>query len=108
MKRVGLKQEFNGEPDPTEEGIAAENNGKDEVVLEVVSGQVSFIVPTQVPDDRVVQKSLMERYLNCVLILENGAELALWINEGACGVDVRLSPPQPKIREFAQRSKQLA
>ncbi len=92
MKRMGLEQQFHGESGATQQTGSGQVGDKDEVILEVVSGHVSFVVPSDVSDDQVLQDNLIERYINCVLRLENGAELALWINEGAHGVDLRLSP----------------
>ncbi len=92
MKRTGLKQEFHGESGSCEEGWAVDVDSTDEVVLDIVGGTVSFAVPSNVPDDEVSENNLADRFLCCTLKLENGAELSLWINEGANGVDVRLMP----------------
>lgn len=94
MERVGLKQEFHGEPDPNQEGINAENEGFDQVALNIVGGIVEFIVPSQVPDDQVAQNTFIERFVRCQMQLENGAELMVWINAGSHGVDFRMSPPR--------------
>ncbi len=96
MKRVGLKQEFHGEPDPTQEGLAAERDEKrDEVGLDVVGGTVSFVVPSDVPDDEITKIEYIERHVNGVLQLENGAELLFWIIGGAYGVDLRVKSESP-------------
>jgi len=92
MKRIGLVQEFHGESDSCEEEWALDANGHDEVVLDVVGGTLSFVVPSNVPDDQIMEKNLADRYICCNLTLENGAQLCVWINEGASGVDVRLLP----------------
>ncbi len=92
MKRIGLKQEFHGESDSCEEEWAVDVDSTDEVVLDIVGGTVSFAVPSSVPDDQVAEKNLADRFLCCTLKLENGAELNVWINEGANGVDLRLVP----------------
>ncbi len=92
MKRIGLKQEFHGESDACEEEWAVDVDSTDEVVLDIVGGTVSFAVPSSVPDDLVTEKTLADRFLCCTLKLENGAELNVWINEGANGVDLRLRP----------------
>src|SRR5581483_11364812 len=93
MERVGLKEEFHGEPDPNQEGVNAAydaNDGYDEVVLNIVGGKVKFIVPSQVPDDQVARSEYMERFVSCRMRLENGAELNVWINAGAHGVELEL------------------
>ncbi len=92
MKRIGLKQEFHGESDSCEEEWTLDPEGHDEVVLDVVAGSLSFAVPSDVPDDRIMDKNLADQYICCTLKLENGAQLCVWINEGASGVDVRLTP----------------
>ncbi len=94
MKRTGLRQEFHGESDSCscEEEWTVDVDSTDEVVLDIVGGCVSFAVPSSVPDDQVMEKNMADRFLCCTLKLENGAELSLWINEGANGVDVRLMP----------------
>jgi hypothetical protein len=92
MKRIGLKQQFHGESDSCEEGWAVDQDSTDEVVLDIVGGTVSFAVPSNVPDDEVAENNLADRFLCCTLKLENGAELDVWINEGANGVDLRLVP----------------
>ncbi len=101
MKRIGLKQEFHGEPDPFAEELSVDLDGMDEVTLDVVGGCVSFTVASDVPDDQVVSKNLADRHLCCKLKLENGEELCLWINEGAEGVDVRLGSRKKKVQVTA-------
>ncbi len=105
MKRIGLKQEFHGEPDPCEEEWSLESEGHDEVSLDVTGGCVSFVVPSNIPDDQVMEKNLADRFICCNLKLENGAELSVWINEGASGVDVRLKA-EKKSRLKATEGKQ--
>ncbi len=95
MKRVGLKQEFNGEPNPMEEGLAISVEEQDEVTLDVTGGTLSFIVPSDTPDHQVFQSQYFERYLNGVLKLENGLELNFWVNSGALGIDIRTVGSQP-------------
>jgi hypothetical protein len=107
VKRIGLKQEFHGEPDPCAEEWMLEAEGHDEVVLDVAGGCVSFVVPSNVPDDQVLEKNLADRFICCNLKLENGAELSVWINEGASGVDVRLLPGK-KSRVKAAAGKREA
>ncbi len=98
MKRIGLKQEFHGEPDPCAEELSVDFDSMDEVTLDVVGGCVSFAVTSDVPDDQVVDKNLAERFLCCKLKLETGTELCLWINEGAEGVDVRLGSSKKAVK----------
>jgi hypothetical protein len=103
MKRVGLKTEFHGEPDPNQEGIVAEFNEHDEVVMEVTGGTVSLVVPSRVPDDQVMQDKYLERFVACTLTLENGAQLLIWINAGAHGVEVQVEPPHRQSVSAANR-----
>lgn len=90
MKRIGLEQEFHGEGDLCNELLREIGQGHDEVVLDVLGGTISFVVPEDVPDDKVFERNMTERYVCCRLKLETGAEMALWINAGAEGVDLRL------------------
>lgn len=90
MKRIGLKQEFHGEGDHCGDLLQEIGPGHDEVILDVVGGSLSFIVPDDVSDDKVFEDNLSDRYICCKLKLENGAEMSLWINAGAEGVDLRL------------------
>ncbi len=92
MKRIELAQEFHGEGDRCDENWTVEQSGNDEIVLDVVGGSVSFVAPSAVSDDEVLDKNLADRFICCSLELENGAELHIWINEGANGVDFRLTP----------------
>jgi hypothetical protein len=92
MERVGLKEEFHGEPDPNEEGMNGGYDAYDEVVLNIVGGTVKFVVPSEVPDDRVARAEFMERFVSCRMQLENGTELNVWINAGAHGVELELEP----------------
>ncbi len=95
MRRIGLKQQFHGEPDPCEEEWAAlDPDGKDEVVFEIVGGTVSLLAPSDVPDDQLLEKNLSNRFICCSLKLESGGELSLWISQDANDVDVRLVPPR--------------
>jgi hypothetical protein len=57
--------------------------------MDVVGGSISFVVPSDTPDNQVFQNSFLERYLNGTLKLENGMELSFWINAGASGIDLR-------------------
>ncbi len=92
MKRIGLLEQFHGEPNPNQEGYAADLHSHDEVALDVVKGTVSFLVPNEAPDDELHKHGDLERYIHCHLQLENGTVLNLWVHEGAEGVDVRLVP----------------
>ncbi len=95
MKRIELKQEFHGEPDPCEEEWAVlEKEGKDEVVLDVVGGCVSLLAPSDVPDDQLMEHNLSDRYICCTLKLENGGELNIWINQDDNDFDVHLVGPK--------------
>ena len=106
MKRTGLVQEFHGESDSCscEEEWSLDGKGHDEVSLDVVSGSLTFVVPSDVPDDQVMEKNLADRFICCNLKLENGAEMCLWINEGASGVDVRLTPGKKSVAKVVALS----
>lgn len=91
MKRVNLKQEFHGEPDMAEEGIAVAGLGPDEVQIGITEGSLTLRVPSTIPDDEVISKEYLDRYLECVLKLEDGNELTIILNEDRDGVDVRLA-----------------
>ncbi len=89
MKRTTLKDEFHGEPDMAEEGAAVEEQGPDEVTIEIKRGTLTLRAPTGVPDDQVLNKEYLEQFLQCVLELEDGSELTIILNEDRDGVDVR-------------------
>jgi hypothetical protein len=108
MKRVSLKDQFHGEPDPNQEGIAATYGEKDQVILNVVSGAISFMVPSDVPDDEVTQDQYLERFVNCTLQLENGAQLLVWINSGSSGVEVQIEPPRQLKQGIKKRGRKAS
>ena len=92
MKRVNLKQEFHGEPDMANEGIEASGVGPDEVNVEIRRGTLILRVPSDVPDDQVLDKRFLDQHLECVVELEDGSELSIILSEDRDGVDVRLVP----------------
>ncbi len=95
MKRIELKQQFHGEPDPCEEEWnALDTSGKDEVVFDIVGGSVSLLAPSDVPDDQLMEHNLSDRYICCVIKLENGGELNIWIDQDANDMDVHLVAPR--------------
>jgi hypothetical protein len=107
MKRVNLKQEFHGEPDMAEEGIAVTGQGPDEVTMDIKRGTLTLRVPSAVPDDQVISKENIEQFLQCVMELEDGSELTIILNEERDGVDVRLETPA-EIRDEMKSASQLA
>jgi hypothetical protein len=46
-------QEFVGEPDPMSDSTAAEGVGYDSIEFDIVSGQLSVVVPNGTPDDSI-------------------------------------------------------
>lgn len=89
MKRTNLKQEFHGEPDMAEEGSAVSGLGPDEVTFEIRGGTLTVRAPSEVADDRVLDNEYLEQYMQLVVVLEDGSELTVILNEDRDGVDVR-------------------
>ncbi len=89
MKRANLKQEFHGEPDMAEEGAAVSGLGPDEVTIDIKGGTLTLRVPSDVPDNRVLDKEYLEQHLQLVVELEDGSELTVILSEDRDGVDVR-------------------
>ena len=108
MKRVNLKQEFHGEPDMAEEGIAVSGQGPDEVTIDIKRGTLTLRVPSDVPDEQVLSPEYIEQFLECVLQLEDGSELSIILNEDRDGVDVRLTTPADMEREMKSVSQLAA
>jgi hypothetical protein len=97
MKRVSLVECSRGRAD----GEDSAESEHDQVILNVVGGAISFVVPSSVPDHKVTQEQYLERLVNCTLQLENGAQLLLWINADAHGVQVQVEP----ARTYERRGK---
>ncbi len=94
MKRANLKQEFHGEPDMAQEGAAVSGIGPDEVTLDIKRGTLTLRVPSDVPDNQVVDKKYFEQHVQCVFELEDGSEVTIILNEDRDGVDVRVETRQ--------------
>ncbi len=90
MKRRNVKQAFVGEPDPNQEGLAAEDEGRDAVELEVRSGRLLLTVPAGTPDDRIYEH---RGYLTAELTLEDGQVLSFEIQDGAVGAQWNVKEP---------------
>ncbi len=82
MKRINIKQAFVGEPNPDQEGIAAEASDE-QVQYEVRSGTFSLVVPSDVADDQV-----FDNYgtISGELLLDDGTKVSFEIPEGVDGV----------------------
>lgn len=82
MKRRNVQQAFVGEPNPTQEGIAAQYEGEDAIDINVNGGRVMVTVPAATPDDQILQH---QGYLSGELTLEDGRTLTFEIQDGAEG-----------------------
>jgi hypothetical protein len=82
MKRRNVQQAFVGEPDPSQEGIAAQYEGDDAVEYSVRGGRIMVTVPAATADDRVLEQ---QGYLSGELTLEDGRTLSFEIQDGAEG-----------------------
>lgn len=91
MKRRNVKQAFVGEPDPNQEGLAAENEGRDAIELEVRGGRLLLTVPANTPDDRIFENP---GYLSGELTLEDGRVLSFEIQDGAVGAQWNAGEPE--------------
>ncbi len=105
MKRANLKSEFHGEPDMAEEGTAVAGQGPDEVTFEITRGTLTLRVPADVPDDRVLSRKYLDQFLQCVMVLEDGSELTIILNEDRDGVDVRVESRAEIKRENKSDSR---
>jgi hypothetical protein len=82
MKRRNVQQAFVGEPNPNQEGLAAEHEGDDAIELEARGGRLLLTVPAATPDDQVLEH---QGYLSGELTLEDGRVITFEIQEGAVG-----------------------
>jgi hypothetical protein len=89
MKRRNVQQAFVGEPNPNQEGLAAEHQGDDAVEFQTRGGRLILTVPAETPDDRVLEH---QGYLSGELLLEDGRVLSFEIQEGAVGAQWNLKP----------------
>ncbi len=82
MKRINIKQAFVGEPNPDQEGIAAEASDE-QVQYEVKSGTFSLVVHSDVPDDQVFSNY---GTISGELLLDDGTTVSFEIPDGVDGV----------------------
>lgn len=89
MKRINIKQAFVGEPNPDQEGIAAESSDE-QVQYEVKSGTFSLVIASNVPDDQV-----FDNYgtISGELLLDDGTTVSFEIPDGVDGVTFMFSGP---------------
>ena len=92
MKRRNVQQAFVGEPDPNQEGLAAQYEGDDSVELDVRGGRVMVTVPAATPDDQIFEQ---RGYLSGELTLEDGRTLTFEIQDGAEGAQWNVLANQP-------------
>ncbi len=82
MKRYNLIQARGGDFSFGAEGLAMEGEGKDVILLNIKSGTVSIILPTEVPDTRVSQDEWFSKHACLELELEDGTLISGWIRGG--------------------------
>ena len=82
MKRINIKQAFVGEPNPDQEGIAAEASDE-QVQYGVKSGTFSLVVHSNVPDDQVFSNY---GTISGELMLDDGTTVSFEIPDGVDGV----------------------
>jgi hypothetical protein len=88
MKRVLCQQ-------PIPEGASANHalvpaaERMDTVTCEIRGGTLSFAVPPYLPDDQVLQGDWMGENAYCVLELDCGSKVTVWIRAAQCGIDVQ-------------------
>ncbi len=92
MKRRNVQQAFVGEPDPSQEGLAAQDDGEDAVEYDVQGGRVMVTVPATTPDEEVLQR---QGYLSGEVTLEDGRTLTFEIQDGAVGAQWNVLESQP-------------
>ena len=73
MRRVSLLQEFHGEPDMDQEGLEVAGVGPDEVTIDVKQGILKLRVPIETPDNDVISKKFLDRFVEAILELEDGS-----------------------------------
>lgn len=91
MKRRSLIRHFTGDPsheDPVDDHHV--EAGHDRVDLQIHGGTVSFIVPSDVPDDEVYQSQWLERFIGCDVDLGEGYVLHITVSGDCYGVDARI------------------
>lgn len=82
MKRRNIQQGFVGEPNPTQEGLEAQDEGQDAVEVQVKGGRIMVTVSATTPDDQALAQ---QGYLSGELTLEDGRTLTFEIQDGAEG-----------------------
>ena len=92
MKRRNVQQAFVGEPDPNQEGLAAQGEGDDSIEIDVKRGRVMVTVPADTPDDEVLEQ---RGYLSGELTLEDGRTLSFEIQDGAVGAQWNVLDGEP-------------
>jgi hypothetical protein len=91
MKRRNLVRHFTGSPTSTVSEPDAPDEGRyDRVDLKIHTGQVSFIVPSDVSDEGVYQSQWLDRFIGCELDLGDGYVLHLTVSGDCLGVDARI------------------
>lgn len=83
MKRVNIRDAFVGEPNPSQEGILAEEDaGQEAILLAVRGGELTIVVPAGTDDQRAVQAA---ECIRGVLRLESERVLSFEIQSEATG-----------------------
>lgn len=98
MERVSLRQAFHGEPDTLDEGTHVQDNGPDQVTIQVKSGKMILRVPDTTPDNQVISKKFMDEFMQLILELEDGSELNLTLDAMSDLTDTRLIPAAERGR----------
>lgn len=101
MERVSLREAFHGEPDKTQEGLAVEGRGPDQVTVTIKGGILMLRVPNETPDDQVISKEFMDQFLQLELELEDGSHLTVVVDDSQDLADVRLIPAAERSQESA-------
>jgi hypothetical protein len=99
VKRVNVKAAFVGEPTASQEGLQADDDDADAVILTVRGGELTLVVPANARDDALVPDCSV---LRGTLRMENERVLTFEIHEGAVGAFFEDEPTHLHDRREAE------
>jgi len=105
MQRRNLKQAFVGEGDANQEGLAVEQEGREEVSFRVVGGSFAVVVPAGTPEEALFGAQAFSR---AELVLENGLRVTLGIHADTVGAQIDVTTGTKATEEAADLSTATA
>jgi CBS domain-containing protein len=82
MKRVNLQDAFIGEPDPSIEGLEAQESDQ-ALILAVRGGELTIVIPPDVPEEQAIERA---KLLRGTLALENERVVTFEVHTDCVGV----------------------